>query len=204
MSKYDFPLSNDYEEISSHGTESFPIAVYEMELTQNVLACTPLHWHKHMQFNLVTKGSISVNVNQKSYIIKENQGIFINASCLHSIASCQLENATYIGINISPGFFAGSESIIQKKYIQPFIQLPSIPSILFDLSIPWENEILMLLSALNQAYISKNFGYELSIYHMIYKIWFLIITNTSDYIDKVNVRIFEEDQRIKEMLTFIH
>lgn len=198
------PLSSDFEEVTTHGTEDFPIAIYEMELNKNILGYTPLHWHNHIQFTLVTKGDLYLTINQNSFHIKENNGIFINSACLHSASSYKSSNCTYIGFNISPDFFAASESIIQKKYVQPFLMSKSISSIEFDCSFPWKIEILKILSELYETYTNKDFGYELIIYCNVYKIWHLMIANTPNYAYDVNTFCFVEDQRIKNMMNFIH
>ena len=204
MQKYHIPLSNDFEEITAHGSEDFPMAIYETPLNKNILGYTPLHWHNHIQFSLVTKGSICFTINQTKYYIKENQGVFINSECLHSATSYDSGDCSYLCFNISPDFFASSESILQKKYIQPFLKSKSISSLELNESIPWQKAILNILKNLYKIYYNEDFGYEFEMYYKTHHIWHLMITNTPDYINEINTEPFVEDQRIKEMLTFIH
>jgi AraC-like DNA-binding protein len=204
MQTYYIPLSNDNEEITVHGTKEFPIAIYKTELSKNILGYTPLHWHNEMQFVLVIEGNACFNVNQTKHYIKEKQGIFINSSCLHSAVAYNSKDCIYISFDISPLFFATSENIIQKKYVQPFLNSKSISFIELDRSVAYQKQILDILHDLYVIYTNKDFAYELDMYYKIHNIWHLIVTSTPDYINEVNANFFVEDQRIKEMITFIH
>lgn len=202
MQVFDIQMTNDLQEITMHGNSLFPIGVYKTQLNKNIHGHVPLHWHDEIQFVLVLKGCISFNVNQSTYNIQEKNGIFINSSCLHSARSHNCQDSEYICFDISPGFLASSESIIYKKYVEPFLKSKS--AIKLNTLIPWQNKILYALNNLFEIYINKAFGFELNMYALILNIWHLIITNTPDYMIEVSTDTFAQDQKIKEMISFIH
>lgn len=202
---FDIQTTNDLQEITMHGNSLFPIGVYKTQLSKNVHGYVPLHWHDEIQFVLVVKGCVNFSVNQSSYYVDEKNGIFINSSCLHSARSRDSEDSEYICFDINPSFLASSpESIIHKKYIQPFLNSKSNSAITLDKSIPWQRKILEALNDLFEFYVKKDFGFELNIYSTLLSIWHSIIVNIPDYINEVNENAFTEDQRIKEMLFYIH
>lgn len=204
MQIFNIPIANDLQEVTMHGTKAFPIAVYETQLSKNILGYVPLHWHDEIQFAFVVKGCACFSVNQTKHYIEEKNGLFINSSCLHSATPYNSKDCIYICFDISPHFFSSSESIIQQKYVKPFIESKSISSIKLNTSIFWQNRILDTLNSLFEIYTNKAFGFEIDMYSKIFDIWHLMIINTPEYVNEVNTNVFVEDHRIKEMLTFIH
>ncbi len=200
---FDIQITNDLQEITMHGNPLFPVGVYKTNLSKNIHGFVPLHWHDELQFVLVVKGCVSFTVNQSTYHIKENNGIFINSSCLHSAKPYNFEDSEYMCFDIAPNFLAGaSESIIHEKYMKPFLK--SIPVITLSTLIPWQNKILHALINLFELYTKSEFGFELTMYSILLNVWHLIIINTPNYITDIDTNVFAEDQRIKEILSFIH
>ena len=60
----DIPIDQNQMETTSHGSFSFPLAVYESILSKNVLGFINWHWHEEIQFCFVTAGAISFFVNE--------------------------------------------------------------------------------------------------------------------------------------------
>ncbi|MBB6214223.1 AraC-like DNA-binding protein [Anaerosolibacter carboniphilus] len=205
MQVFDIQITNDLQEITMHGNPSFPIGVYKTLLSKNVYGYVPLHWHDEIQFVLVLRGCVSFSVNQSIYYVEENNGIFINSSCLHSARTYNAEDSEYICFDINPSFLAGSHgSIICQKYLEPFLKSRSNAAITLNTFIPWQKEILNDLSNLFEIYTRHEFGFELNMYSILLRVWHSVITNTPDYINEVHGNTFTEDQRIKNMLSFIH
>lgn len=201
------PIARDFKEITRHGSTLFPIGVYKTQLSRNVLGYVPLHWHDEIQFCLVTKGFVSFTVNQSIYNIEEENGIFINSGYLHSAKPYNSENkdSEYICFDISPSFLSGSsKNIIHEKYVEPFLKSSSNSAIALNASIPWQKKVLSTLDNLFRVYINNEFGFELDMHSKLLSIWHLIITNTPNYINEVNTNTFAENNRIKEMLSYIH
>lgn len=205
MQVFDIQITNDLQEITAHGNPSFPIGVYKTLLSRNVHGYVPLHWHDEIQFVLVLKGCVSFSVNQTTYYVEEKNGIFINSSSLHSARTYNSEDSEYICFDINPSFLSPSSgSIIYKKYVEPFIISNSNPAITLSTSVPWQNIILDDLDNLFELYTKREFGFELNMYALLLRVWHSIVTHTPDYITEVDANTFAEDQRIKQMISFIH
>ncbi|WP_315118262.1 AraC family transcriptional regulator [uncultured Clostridium sp.] len=205
MQIFDIPITSDLQEMTMHGNALFPIGVYKTLISRNIRGYIPFHWHDEIQFVLVVRGCVSFTINQSTYNIEENNGIFINSSCLHSAKSYNSKDSEYICFDIAPSFLApSSESIIYQKYVEPFLKSKLNSAITLNTSIPWQKEILDALTNLFELYIKNEFGFELNMYSILLSVWHLIIINTPDYINEVNTNAFAEDQRIKEMLSYIH
>ncbi len=204
MQIVDIQITSDLHELTMHGNASFPIGVYTTQISRNVYGYVPLHWHDEIQFVLVTKGCVCFTVDQSAYLIEETNGIFINSSCLHSARSHNSEDSAYICFDIAPSFLAPADSIIYRKYVEPFLKSKLHSAIGFCPSIPWQSNVLEALNSLYTLHTSQKFGYELNMYAAILNIWNLIISNTPDYSAEVGTNAFVEDKRIKELLSYIH
>jgi len=205
MQIYNIPISKSFQEITSHGTKEFPIGIYRNQLSKNVLGYIPLHWHDELQFVIVLKGCIVFTVNQTKHYIEENNGIFINSGCLHNAIPNGSEECIYISVNVSPKFFASSDSIIQKKYIKPYIGLKSVSYIELNESISWQNEILNLINDLYKIFFKKDFGFELKVCLKVIEIWYIVILNTKKYLSEIDTAVISlENERMKKLLSFIY
>ena len=72
--------SKEYEEKISHGTSEIPIALHKLSYgtgTQNVFY---LHWHREMEFLVVTQGTIEITVEETPYVLQSGECIFINSN----------------------------------------------------------------------------------------------------------------------------
>ena len=205
MQVFDIQITNDLQEITMHGNPMFPIGVYKTQLSRNVHGYVPLHWHDEMQFVLVIKGCVIFSVNQSTYYVGEKNGIFINSACLHSARAYNSKDGEYICFDINPGFISGSsESIIYKKYVEPFLKSKSNPAITLNNLVPWQKKILDALNVLFELHTSQKFGFELSMHSILLNIWHSIVIHTPDYITEIDENTFVEDKRIKQMLSYIH
>lgn len=205
MQVFDIQITNDLQEVTMHGNAMFPIGVYQTQLSRNIHGYVPLHWHDEIQLVLVLKGCVEFDVNQSVYYIEEKNGIFINSGCLHSAKPHNSQDSEYICFDVNPDFISASpESIIGKKYVQPFLKSKSNAAIALNISVPWQKKTLNAIASLFEAYTEKKFGFELEMYSILLDIWRLIIVNNPDYMNEVNPDTFMDDRRIKEMLSYIH
>ena len=62
------PINREGMETTEHGSPSFPMAVYHSVMSRNIRGHIPWHWHKEIQFCLVTVGGIRFFVNEKEYL----------------------------------------------------------------------------------------------------------------------------------------
>lgn len=63
-----------------------------------------LHWHRQLEILFVMSGEITVNINNKVYVLREKDLIIINPSDIHSTASNNSNN-TVLALQIDPYIF---------------------------------------------------------------------------------------------------
>jgi len=201
----DIQIDKNHREKTIHGSYDFPIAIYLDQLDKNVLGFVSWHWHDEIQLSLVNKGEVEFSVNQGVHVLKEGQGIFINSGCLHMSRPVSKLDSTYICINVDTkmlSFFQGS--IIEQKYIKPFLKLPSFSYVVLANEKDWQKTVLKKIQEIFSLYAQKPFGYELNICIELAAIWMQLIARQSDIIPSENTEEYIDQQRIKKIMSYIH
>lgn len=153
-----------------------------------------MHWHNDLQLIFVLSGSIKVNTLQDSYIIDENEAIFINKHVLHQVVD--ISNSHYRS-------YIFPENLILFHNLTEIND--SINSILNNRNInayPIINaEILSIVKKLDQCYFGVNDKYKY--YHLcslLSQIMYELISIDSFHESKNNT----QDIHVEECLCFIH
>ncbi len=199
----EFYIAKTLEELTSHGSDDFPIGIYEMRLSDSALPYTPLHWHNELQFVVITQGEAFMAINEKNNHLKKGEGCLINSEVLHSISS-HSPDCTYITFVVSPAFFGKEDSIIQKKYLQPLFHNMSIPTMIFHPTVPWENDVLNILVDLFSICKKAPLGYELLTHKGFLDIAYILINNLPAAPSLSNQQAATKNMAIKQMLEYIH
>lgn len=198
-------LNDNLEDISIEKMYSFPFEVSFSEIRKLSKGYVKLHWHDELQISIVTKGCVEFIVGEKSYVLKNGQAIFINTQRIHMAKSVGEEDGIYHSINFDAKLlkmYPGS--IIEQKYIEPVLTADNLNSIEFYGDAQWEKDILKHIADIINADAIKEKGYELKIYISLLNFWLLLVLNEKDiFSKKTEVKPINE-QRVKDVLSFIH
>lgn len=201
-------LSDQLHKNSLYENETFPFVMF----TINRRLCTPpgpgyhyLHWHEALQFTIVTKGTVSMQVNGENYDLETGGAIFINGGLLHMTNQIS-EDGEYISFNFPAkllSFFYGSQ--LELDYVLPFTSNYSFPFLLLNPSIPWQSQIIDDLSSLRSLCEASNYyGKNYEIVIRLTQIWIQLITNIHDSINKTSKTFIRKQEKLQTMLAFIH
>lgn len=199
MQVYNININENKMETTSHGTEEFPVAIYETLLRKNILGFVDWHWHSELQFCFITSGTVRFTVNSFSADLEKGNGIFINSGIIHT-SKPLTEDAAYVCIDASPSFISGfGGSIMEKNYIKPYIDNPSLLFEIFN-----NDKSQAILNYLHKIYSinkEKTFGYELETAALLTLCWKELLQNrlSSQRSDEVEVYA-----RLKQILAYIH
>ena len=149
---------NQYSNIRKDGTfledvrrgqAGYPIGFYFEDVTKHDFHCIDWHWHPEYEFVYVEKGKVDMYIAEDQFALEKGCGIFINSSVLHHYYA---EKEGIIPIFVcSPAIIAPEDSLIYRKYVQPVLN-SGIPYQTFLPGIPWQKEILKLLSEIFAAH----------------------------------------------------
>lgn len=205
MQVYDIPIDHNNQETTLHGSFGFPVAVYHSIMSRNVLGFTNWHWHREMQFCVVTTGSIEFAVGQHRRRLHQGQGIFINSGFLHMAKPAGDPDSAYLCLDFHPKllrFFNGS--ILEQNYVLPYLNLPAFASVLLNETEPWQRYVLKTVQNICLLTREQPFGYEYECVLLLGKIWLELIRNHSVPADRASVRNSRENHRLQTILDYIH
>ncbi len=189
------------EEIKKHGTLSFPIAIYDLDVKYSVA----WHWHEELELIYVTSGSAIVSINNVEYLIKENEGAFINANILHEVHSSPDSEGNLMSIVFHPRLVGGSiDSVYWQNYVEPLIKSKGLSHIILDHKEPWHNELLLQVQSIWNKIYQGNSGYEILARNELSEAILLIHSNYALSQLKPSTQNLKNAKRIKIMLQYIH
>lgn len=172
------PIDLEGMETTKHGSFSFPLAMYHSVMSKNVLGHTPWHWHGEIQFCLITKGGIRFFVNEKQYLLRPGEGVFINSGYLHMARPEDNPDSAYICLDADPKLLAAFPgSALETRYVAPFLGDPAMEDCRLSPDVPWQEEILDRISRAFALFEERPFGYELRLTVLLQEIWLLLLEN---------------------------
>lgn len=185
---------NRFKEVLVHGTLAFPVAVYNNFFDSNIDILAPLHYHDEFEFFLVTKGAISVQLEEQSYLLHEGEGIFINSGLLHVIRGADECKHAFIAIVFHPTLIGAEQETVYLKYLHPLIEQkiivhPEIPA-----------EICKQILQISSIYKKADFAYELAVKQQLTAMLYMLIKDARhDFQPATN----SKSQLIKMVLDYI-
>ena len=112
----------EYEEKQRHGTVELPLGLHKMEYPEGTDAIFYLHWHQEFEFFVVTKGSVLFMVDEREYMLRKGDGIFINSNQLHSAKTIDGHACAFFAVDFSYQILAEDiHSRFAQKYIRPVL-----------------------------------------------------------------------------------
>lgn len=201
-------LSDQLHKTSLYENDNFPFVMF----TINCKQCIPpgpgyhyLHWHENLQFTIVTKGSVCMQVNGTNYDLNSGDAIFINSGLLHMTNHIS-DDGEYISFNFSAkllSFFYGSQ--LEMDYVLPFTSNYRFSVKLFSSTVPWEHSIISCLWNLKELCISDNvYGKNYEIVIRLTEIWLSLIRNVTNSLEKPSKSFIRKQENLQTMLAFIH
>ncbi len=199
------PLSNDLQELTSHGTTAFPIAFYFYKMSDFFGGRVPWHWHEELEFLRAEEFPLICTAGGKQYDLNPGEAALFNRNILHSIAAADGLNGAETAIVFHPKIIYGyPDSILKTKYVEPFLSCPELDCIVFRPDVPWQRQILSMFDEASCLQERRAEGFEIKIFSLLNKIWTLLYENCKDAIINNTRPCSPESDRTKLLLSYIH
>lgn len=200
---FDIPIGENKQDLAPKGTFGFPLAIYLQELHKNVLGFVNWHWHDEVQFCMVVRGEITFHVNSRHFLLREDEGLFINTGCIHMAEPYGGSNATYICLNADPKLlstFPGSS--IDNKYLRPLLTNPALSELPLAKNIDWQAGILHGVTQIFNFTRDKTATYEIDVLIQLFTMFGHLVRN-SDLHGALQAPN-KTDHRLKSIFNYIH
>lgn len=131
-----------YNELKQRGTEDFPLELYHIDSSHTRYEMSA-HWHSEAEIIRVLEGVLHVRLNNKSYVVRKNEIIFVNSETVHQatpvdcVYECIVFDLDFIPeVNSGSVYFMDSlknhEYTIDEFHPEKSSPLCSAVNILFD------------------------------------------------------------------------
>ena len=195
-----YRISQQGQELISHGTAQFPIAFYNDDLKKMSIAW---HWHDEMEAFCVESGEITFFAGNEKYDLHEGQAVFVNSNVLHAGRDVRGKSCRYHSMVFHPRLVGGGlESVYWEKYIDPIIK-KGPKSLVFDDRKPWHKEAREAIETAWKEGMSDAPGYEFRVRNALSELIFLIYKNHPVALLKTSPKNMRDSERIRQMLQFI-
>jgi AraC-like DNA-binding protein len=143
-------IANDFSERVHYNYPNLPLYARRTKLHDHkkyLFSAATSHWHEDIELAVVVNGRMGYNINGKSIVINEGEGIFVNSRQLHYAHSINGEDCDFICIIIHPSLFCTSE-LIKETYLSPLINNLSFKSQKLIPSLDWQADLLQEISSI--------------------------------------------------------
>ncbi len=206
--------NNDEENIQQfretviHGTPKFPMQIYRNDFSWYVNHIIDWHWHPEIEIAVVLSGSVVCFINDTRIEVHEGEGFFINSNIMHmETPLSETDKPLMTTVCFLPDFIGDCGSdLIFKKYIRPIVSDASLKGIKLSPDTAWQGAILDIVRRMYEISGSDHWGAELKCRNMISELWYELSVNLRSETGAaaINRKSTVSEQRLKEMLSFVH
>ena len=160
------------KELKEHGNYAFPVNLSIENLQSYEKGLFLWHWHPEIELTLILSGEIVYQIEDRTYILSEGDGIFCNANALHSGQMYNNQDCTYLSITFHPRFLYGYEnSILNKKYIHCITSNELWASLVLKQSVSWQKEMLESLLQIYKLSQTECIDFEFQVHMILLNNW---------------------------------
>lgn len=196
-------------ELTPQGDFSFPFNLMHIELSKYPFGTFPCHWHPGIEMTYILDGEMTYLVNQKSFLLKKGDCVFVNANVLHSGEQYKSEDCNYICFVFQPSMVSGfSHSVMENRYVNPILENKNFDYALISADSPEHLKCEQIIERITHLDALRKDGYHIYIQSQLTELWALIYHAYKDFLENVDSSLNPAEnkqiQRLKKALTFIY
>ncbi len=175
------------KELRRHGSDSFPIAVYNSTLS------ITHHWHSEDEFIYMEQGSAEYSIGREKFFLQAGDAAFCGGRTLHSLILGN--NAKFKALVYDRSYIFGTKDICRKYFGKP-IKRHYISDI-----VP-HCEISEAVKEICNNVNNKSYGYEAEVKYKLLRLHSLIIQN--NLYEETTVTEHPFEQNLLTVIEYIH
>lgn len=196
-----FPnMKTDRSEKVIYDRADYPAYIRKGRLSSYPQFAAESHWHDDVEFILILSGEMQYNINGEVVLLKEGDGIFVNARQLHFGYSAEKKECDFICILIHPILLCSSRTV-EQKYVSPLLFHEHIPFCHLMKNVRWQRDILLSIRELYE--MRDDPLAELKMQRAFLDIWISLCENVIS-IQKTQLAPTYHLSALKDMISFIN
>lgn len=132
------------------------------------------HWHDDVEFILILSGHMLYNINGEVVMLREGEGIFVNARQFHFGYSTTKTECVFICVLLHPMLLCSSATV-EQKYINPILFDAHVPFCHLTKTSEWKKLVLQSIGEL--YHVRNDHLAELKIQRIFLTIWIAMCEN---------------------------
>lgn len=115
-------LNYDLREKVYHGTDQFPVSLYEVSNSTPDSQILPCHWHEHFEILHINEGIGHFKIDGRNYTLCQGQAVIINSRELHSGYTTDNQICNYDAFVFDLKFLQNIlDDVCTEEYIKPLL-----------------------------------------------------------------------------------
>lgn len=164
----------NYQEKKDHGDPLFPYNTYlcsiPLDFTQ-----VPLHWHDEVELVYIKKGTGTIIVDFKTYMVSAGTIVLIIPGQLHSIEQYEDEAMEYENIIFHPNILISKKTdTCNTDFLTPMLSGELSVPLFYTTGFPYYKEIAACVDANDEISRTKPIGYQLFIKSQLLMLFYLL------------------------------
>lgn len=207
MQEYLETRERELHETNEFEDDAFPLGIYTAtpyKMEPPGRGHLDMHWHEEIQFTLLIRGRMKMQVNGVIYNVGPSEAVFVNRNCVHMTYDMS-EDACYVSIAFPYkilGFFTGSR--MEQEEVLPYVNYFSMPSLLFNNQEKWMRKVLDLLWDIQTLFRDRGALHrEYRISLMLNTVWLTMLENCEEMRQESGHGSIQRLDRVKAMLTYV-
>lgn len=103
-----------------------------------------MHWHDDVEFLVVLSGMSDYTVNGDTFVLRQGDGVFVNARQMHYGTSRAEDNVQMLCVRLNPRVLCTSP-FFESAYVLPVTQNHNMPCVKLRPEVEWQNRMLISL-----------------------------------------------------------
>ncbi len=186
----------DGRELTEHGTDWFPITIYEVALPEHSV---PWHWHEDWEYILCTRHRVRCETVDGPILLDPGYAVFLGPRVLHELTP-EGETCGIRSVVFNPKFISQPDSLIWQKYIQP---VENAGAVMLSPDVPWQWTCMSSFCAAWHAMDQKEPGFEIKARQALEDAAYQLSCQPEVCHTGLSEKARRDTRRIKEMLRFI-
>jgi len=193
-------IKSDRSEQISYDKADYPAYIRKGTLSAYPNYAAESHWHDDIELILILSGQMQYNINGEIVLLREGEGIFVNARQLHFGYSEEKNECIFLCVLLHPILLCSSRTV-EQKYVSALLFNKHIPFYHLKRNSGWERNIL---SSVQEIYDIRNDDLsELKIQRAFWDIWIALCENVIS-IQKTQISKNHHLSALKDMISFIN
>lgn len=195
-------IMQDSSEVIHYDRPGIPLYIRTARLASYPNMQALCHWHDDVEMVYIREGQMNYYINGARILLKEHDGIVINARQMHYGYAYMGQDCEFSCILFHPGLFTGNKEL-QKDYVTPILENPGLEYWYLDSREAFGQEMVSLLARMVEQKEMAVPGYEIQVVGLMHLLWGRLLSAASVAPDVLPGSVHPDLAVQKDMVSYI-